>query len=47
MVYEKDEEYEKAVEAFKKVGTFNAKGWFIKSAENSAKRLQKKIDAGE
>ena len=47
MAYERDEEYEKAVEAYKKVGTFNAKGWFIKSAENSAARLQKKIDAGE
>ena len=47
MAYERDEEYEKAVEAFKKVGTFNAKGWFIKSAANSAIRLQKKIDAGE
>ena len=47
LAYEKDDDYEKAVEAFKKVGTFNAKGWFIKSAENSAKRLQKKIDAGE
>ena len=45
--YEKDDDYEKAVEAYKKVGTFNAKGWFVKSAENAAKRLQKKIDAGE
>ena len=45
--YEKDDDYEKAVEAYKKVGTFNVKGWFIKSAENAAKRLQKKIDAGE
>ena len=47
MAYEKDEEYEKAVEAFKKVGTFGVSGWFVKSAENSAVRLQKKIDAGE
>lgn len=47
MAYEKDEEYEKAVEAYKKVGTFGASGWFIKSAEGSAARLQKKIDAGE
>ena len=47
MAYERDDEFEKAVEAYKKVGTFNAKGWFIKSAENAAKRLQKKIDAGE
>ena len=45
--YEKDDDYEKAVEAYKKVGTFNVKGWFVKSAENAAKRLQKKIDAGE
>ena len=44
---ERAEEYEKAVEAYKKVGTFNVKGWFIKSAANSAIRLQKKIDAGE
>ena len=47
MAYERDDEYEKAVEAFKKVGTFNAKGWFMKSAANAAVRLQKKIDAGE
>ena len=47
MAYEKDEEYEKAVEAYKKVGTFGASGWFIKSAANSVVRLQKKIDAGE
>ena len=47
MAYEQDEEYEKAVEAYKKVGTCNASGWFIKSAAASALRLQKKIDAGE
>ena len=47
MAYERDDEFEKAVEAYKKVGTFKASGWFMKSAENSAKRLQKKIDAGE
>ena len=47
MTYERDEEYEKALEAFKKVGTFGASGWFIKSAANSVVRLQKKIDAGE
>ena len=47
MAYEQDEEYEKAVEAYKKVGTCNATGWFIKSAAASAARLQKRIDAGE
>ena len=47
MAYERDEEYEKALEAYKKVGTFNVKGWFIKSAGNSAIRMQKKIDAGD
>ena len=44
---ERNEEYEKAVEAYKKVGTFKVQGWFIKSAANSVIRLQKKIDAGE
>lgn len=47
IAYEKDEEYEKAVEAYKKVGTFKTTGWFMRSAANSAIRLQKKIDAGE
>ena len=44
---ERNEEYEKAIEAYKKVGTFKVQGWFIKSAANSVIRLQKKIDAGE
>ena len=47
MAYERDEEYEKAVEAYKKVGTFNVKGWYVQSAAKAAERLQKKIDAGE
>lgn len=47
IAYEREEEYEKAVEAYKKVGTFKASGWFMKSAANAAIRLQKKIDAGE
>ena len=47
MAYERDEEYEKAVEAYKKVAAFNVKGWFVQAAAKSAERLQKKIDAGE
>ena len=47
MTWENAGEYEKALEAYKKVGTFNARGWFIKSAEMSAKRMEKKINAGE
>ena len=45
--WEKAQEYEKALEAYKKVGTFNVKGWFVKSAEMSAKRMEKKINSGE
>ena len=47
MAWENAQEYEKALEAYKKVATFNAKGWFLTSAANSASRMQKKIDAGE
>ena len=43
MTFEAAKEYGKALEAYKKVGTFNAKGWFVKSAEMSAKRMEEKI----
>ena len=45
--WEKAEEYEKAIPYYKKAAESPAKGWWIKSAADSIKRLQKKIDAGE
>lgn len=44
---ESAQEYEKALEAYKKATAFNVKGWIATSAANSVKRMQQKVDAGE
>lgn len=45
--WESAQEYEKALEAYKKATALNVKGWVATSAGNSVVRMQQKIDAGE
>ena len=45
--WERAEEYEKAIPFYQKAVDCPVKGWWTKSAENSIKRLQQKINNGE